>query len=125
MLRAMATEASPLVSGLDNIHLYVRDMERSASFYRDVLGLPLVGDAHWQEADLGGVRFALHAAPEGVEPATGTVKVNFRVAAADAAAGRVRAAGYEVRESMREEYGIAYQVTDPDGYRIYLFQPPA
>ncbi len=121
----MATERSPLVSGFDNVHLYVRDMERAAGFYRDVLGIPLAGDDDWQEADLAGVRFALHATPEGIEPTAGTVKVNFRVTAADAAAGRVRAAGYEVREAMREEYGISYQVVDPDGYRIYLFQPPS
>jgi hypothetical protein len=24
---------------------------------------------------------------------------------------------------MREEYGVSYRVLDPDGYRIYLFQP--
>jgi predicted enzyme related to lactoylglutathione lyase len=114
-----------LVTQIDNVHIYVRDMERSARFYRGLLGIPLEGDDHWQEADLSGVRFALHEAPEGIEPAPGTVKVNFRVADADAAAERLRADGVDVEEQMREEYGLSYRVTDPDGYRVYLFQPPS
>ncbi len=47
-----------LVSRIDNVHLYVRDMERSTAFYR-------------------------------------------------------------------AEYGVSFEVIDPDGYRVYLFQPPA
>ena len=113
-----------LVSRIDNVHIYVRGMEQSAAFYRDVLGIPLAGDEHWREAELDGVRFALHPAPDGVEPSAGTVSLNFQVDDADAAAEHVRAAGYEVREAMREEYGVSYEVVDPDGYRIYLFQPP-
>ena len=112
-----------LVTGIDNVHIYVRDMDRSRRFYRDLLGIPLDGDPHWQEADFGGVRFALHETPEGIEPAAGTVKLNFRVADADAAAELLRRSGVEVEEQMREEYGVSYRVLDPDGYRIYLFQP--
>jgi predicted enzyme related to lactoylglutathione lyase len=112
------------VTQIDNVHLYVRDMQRSASFYRGLLGIPLEGDDQWQEADLGGVRFALHAAPQGVEPESGTVKLNFRVGDVDSAAEGLRAHGVDVQEQMREEYGVSYRVVDPDGYRIYLFQPP-
>jgi catechol 2,3-dioxygenase-like lactoylglutathione lyase family enzyme len=114
-----------LVTGIDNVHIYVRDMDRSRHFYRDLLEIPLNGDAHWQEADFGGVRFALHAVPEGIEPAPGTIKLNFRVGDADGAADRLRESGVEVEEQMREEYGVSYRVLDPDGYRIYLFQPPS
>ena len=115
----------PLVSGLDNVHIYVRDMQRSLRFYRDVLGIPLEGDEHWSEAWLGDVRFALHPAPDGVEPTAGTVFVNFTVANADAAAEHARAAGYDGELVMREEYGTSFEVRDPDGYRIHLFQPPS
>jgi predicted enzyme related to lactoylglutathione lyase len=126
MLPAMATDARRLVSGLDNIHIYVRDMERSRAFYGDLLGLAFEGDEHWLEADLGGVRFALHPmSPSVSEVGSGSVSVNFRVSDADAAAERVRAAGFEAREQMREAYGTSFEVVDPDGYRIYLFQPPA
>jgi catechol 2,3-dioxygenase-like lactoylglutathione lyase family enzyme len=114
-----------LVTGIDNVHIYVRDMDRSRRFYRDLLGIPLDGDSHWQEADFGDVRFALHAVPDGIEPAPGTIKLNFRVADADGAADRLRGSGVEVEEQLREEYGVSYRVLDPDGYRIYLFQPPS
>ena len=112
-----------LVSRIDNVHIYVRDMARSRAFYRDVLGLPLAGDEHWMQADLDGVRFALHASPEGIEPTAGTAFINFEVADADAAAEHVRAAGHSPTEVMREEYGTSFEVLDPDGYRIHLFQP--
>jgi lactoylglutathione lyase len=121
----MATDAPPIVTGLDNVHIYVSDMERSSAFYRDVLGIPLEGDDHWMEADLNGVRFALHeASPSVPELSSGGVAVNFRVENADEAAERVRATGFDVREQMREEYGVSFEVADPDGYLIYLFQPP-
>jgi predicted enzyme related to lactoylglutathione lyase len=121
MLRAAMT----LVSGLDNVHIFVRDVARSREFYGGVLGLEFTGDDHWSEADLDGVRFALHeASPSVPEPGSGGVAINFRVEDADAAADEVRAAGYDVREQMREPYGISYEVVDPDGYRIYLFQQP-
>ncbi len=125
MLPFVEAGSVPLVSRIDNVHIYVSDMERSAAFYRDVLGIPLAGGEHWMEADLGGVRFALHPAPPGArELSSGTVSVNFRVADADAAAEQVRAAGHDVREQMREEYGTSFEVVDPDGYRVTLFQRP-
>jgi predicted enzyme related to lactoylglutathione lyase len=114
-----------LVSGLDNVHIFVRDVARSREFYGGVLGLEFTGDDHWSEADLDGVRFALHeAGPSVPEPGSGGVAINFRVEDADAAAAEVRAAGHDAREWMREVYGISFEVVDPDGYRIYLFQQP-
>lgn len=108
------------------MHLYVRDMERSCAFYSDLLGIPLDGDAHWQEADLGGTRFALHDWREGVgEPSSGTVHVSFEVVDLDEAAQRLRRAGVETGEAVRDAWGAALELVDPDGYRIYLYQPPA
>jgi lactoylglutathione lyase len=121
----VSTEARPLVSRLAVLYLYVRDMERSLAFYRDLLGLPLEGDEHWVEAQLGGTRFALHLAHEGVPAlSSGTVNIDFEVDDVDAAAERLRAQGVEVRETMRDEWGAAVEVVDPDGYTIALFQRP-
>ncbi len=125
MLRRVTTAAEPLVSRVGVVYLYVSDMERSAGFYRDVLGIPLEGDDDWREASLGGVRFALHRTREGVGAlSSGTIHVNLEVADIDAAAERLRAAGAEVGETMRDDWGSALDVADPDGYRLYLFQPP-
>jgi len=126
MLRTMATTAKPLVSRVNVVYLYVGDMERSVAFYRDLLGIPLRGDEHWQEATLGGTRFALHEAHEGIGGlSAGTVHVSLEVADIDRAAAQLRAAGVETRETMRDEWGAALQIRDPDGYELYLFQPTA
>jgi len=125
MLRGVRTTAEPLVNRVSVVYLYVSDMERSVAFYRDLLGIPLEGDGDWQEASLGGVRFALHRTREGIGAlSSGTINVNLEVADVDAAAERLRAAGAEVGETMREDWGAALEVTDPDGYRLSMYQPP-
>jgi predicted enzyme related to lactoylglutathione lyase len=125
MLRPVRTTAEPLVSRVSVVYLYVSDMERSAAFYRTLLGIPLEGDDDWQEASLGGLRFALHRTREGIgELSSGTVRVNLEVADVDATAERLRAAGAEIGETMRDEWGAALEVHDPDGYRLNLYQPP-
>jgi predicted enzyme related to lactoylglutathione lyase len=50
--------------------------------------------------------------------------VNLEVADVDSAAERLRAAGVEVGEAMRDDWGAALEVRDPDGYRLSLHQPP-
>ena len=125
MLRAMATRAAPLVTRVNVVYLYVTDMERSAAFYRDLLGIPLEGDEHWQEASLGGTRFALHHTHEGIgELSAGTIHLNLEVEDIDAAVERLAVAGADVQETMRDDWGAAVRISDPDGYQLYLFQPP-
>jgi predicted enzyme related to lactoylglutathione lyase len=126
MLPRVRAAVEPLVRGINVVYLYVSDMERSLAFYRDALGIPLQGDGHWQEATLGQTRFALHLAHEGVDAlSAGTIHLDFEVEDVDAAAERLRAGGVDVRETMRDEWGSAVEIADPDGYSIYLFQPPA
>jgi predicted enzyme related to lactoylglutathione lyase len=126
MLRAVGTTTEPLVRRLNVVYLYVSEMERSLGFYRDLLGIPLEGDEDWQEASLSETRFALHLAHEGIGSlSSGSVHVNLEVADLDAATERLHRAGVEVEETMREDWGAAARITDPDGYELYLFQPPA
>jgi catechol 2,3-dioxygenase-like lactoylglutathione lyase family enzyme len=121
----MTTAASPLVTRVNVVYLYVSDMEHSAAFYRDLLGVPLEGDEDWQDAMLGGTRFALHHAHEGIgDLSAGTIHLNLEVPDVDDAAARLRAAGVEVEETMRDDWGAALRFRDPDGYELYLFQPP-
>ena len=119
--------AEPIVSRLNVVFLYVRDLERSLAFYRDLLGIPLERDAHdpgWAEATFAdGVRFALPAAAQPDAVRAGTVVVDFEVADIDEAVARVRAAGVEMGEVERDSWGCACGLRDPDGYRLHLFQP--
>ena len=125
MLRPVRTTAEPLVSRISVVYLYVSDMERSAAFYRDLLGIPLEGDDDWQEASLDGLRFALHRTHEGIgELSSGTIHVSLQVDDVDAAANRLSDAGVAIGETMRDDWGAALEVSDPDGYRLHVFQPP-
>ena len=114
------------MSRLNVVYLYVRDVGRSAAFYRDTLGIPVAGDDDWAEATFpDGVRFALHRAHEGIgEIGSGTMRIDFEVADIDEAAERLRAAGVEIGEIELDFWGSALEVVDPDGYRVHLFQPP-
>ena len=115
------------VSKISVVYLYVRDIERSLAFYRDLLGIPLEGDEHWAETTFpGGTRFALHLAHERIaELSSGTVSISLEVEDADESASLLRERGVEVREALRDEWGTAVDVVDPDGYTISLFQRPA
>ena len=126
MLRTgMATAVG--VSNISVVYLYVRDMERSLAFYRDMLGIPLEGDEHWAEATFpGGTRFALHTAHEGIgELSSGTVNISLEVEDAGAAAALLRERGTDVRDAVSDSWGTAVDVVDPDGYIVSLFQRPA
>jgi predicted enzyme related to lactoylglutathione lyase len=122
----VGTQATTIVSRIGVVYLYVGEMARSLALYRDLLGIPLQGDDSWSEATLpGGTRFALHATHADVGPlSSGTVHIDFEVADVAAAVEHLRAAGVDVHETMRDEWGTAVELVDPDGYRIFLFQGP-
>jgi len=117
-----------VVSGISVVYLYVSDMSSSLAFYRDLLGIPLESDDEggWAEATFPrGVRFALHRAHGDEEQlGSGTIRVNLEVADVDEAASRLRAEGVEVGEIVRDFWGAACAVRDPDGYRLELYEPP-
>jgi lactoylglutathione lyase len=127
--RISAHPARPLVSRISVVYLYVRDLQRSLRFYRDLLGLPMESDAQdadWAEAHLpGGYRFALHEiGPSSATPQTpGSIVVDFETDDFDAAVERLRAAGVRLGRVMHERWGSVCEVFDPDGYRIGLFKP--
>jgi lactoylglutathione lyase len=119
-----------LAKDLEIVFVYVSDIDRSVSFYRDVLGIPLEQDAHdldWYAARFpSGVRFALHGAHEGAMPQPpGSVIVDFVVDDVDEALRRLEQAGVAIRSVMRERWGSTIEVADPDGHRIQLYAKPA
>jgi predicted enzyme related to lactoylglutathione lyase len=105
--------------------LQVFDMPTSLAFYRDVLGMSFDGDEHWSEADLSGVRFALHEWSESVpEPGSGGISVNFRVDDADAAAERAGELGGTVIAPPFDvmELGRMAVIQDPTGAFFSVWQ---
>jgi lactoylglutathione lyase len=110
---------------VDHVWFWVADMERSVTFYRDVLGLALAsrsGD-EWAEFDTGAVRVALHGAGDDRDrPDGGTVV--FRVGDLDASKLRLEGLGVTFDEHIGEVEGLGRfaSFADPDGNRIQLFE---
>lgn len=113
----------------DRLVIYVSDMERSVTFYRDILGLPLnFSSPGWSEFGNGGTILALHrhvggtAAP--AEPAAGHATLVFVLDDLQSAYEALQAEG--VRFSMppqKQPTGRIFAILhDPDGFSITLQQ---
>ena len=120
---------TPLAKDLAVVFVYVKDIDRSVAFYRDVLGIPLERDEHdgdWYEHRFpSGVRFGMHTAHEGAMPQPpGSVIVDFVIDDVGEALRRLEQAGVAIRSVMREGWGSTIEVADPDGHRIQLYAKP-
>ena len=125
--------AAPVVQGVGGVFLLVEDLERSAAWYAEHLGLRLEawGESRGVEfpgADrvpslrVASTTFALVRA-DGPLPTPRTGRVNFRVPDLDALVGRLDAAGQRV-ERQPDDYGRFAWTYDPEGNRVELWEPP-
>jgi lactoylglutathione lyase len=107
--------------------VFVSDMARSVSFYRDVLGLPLKYETpHWTEFATTGATLALHAAeapaaarddPQRTPPAR--CRPGLCVPDLDAFHARMQKNSVPCVEQPRELFGVRMaQYADPDGLPI-------
>jgi lactoylglutathione lyase len=102
--------------------VFVSDMSRSVSFYRDVIGLPLRFESpDWTEFATEGATFALHAGSagpvgaDGKKPA-GSCRPGFSVPDLDEFHDRMVARNVTCREAPRPVFGARVaQYQDPDG----------
>jgi predicted enzyme related to lactoylglutathione lyase len=110
--------------------LHASDFERSADFYRRVVGIPLASGANEPQGDLwiGGahaeiswfdgayLHFAVVPALPPQRPVTTGVQIGFRVPDLDAVHGRALEAGVPVLHPPRDEpWGRTARYLDPDG----------
>jgi len=105
--------------------LYVRDVEKSAPFYRDVLGFDFQGFAnldgkpYYAEMVAAGVKFGLHEPTSpGQQTKVGQQRLYFRVKDLTAHRSRVQAWGGEPGEIKATAWMDMFIVTDPDGNEI-------
>ncbi len=109
--------------------LAVHDLERSAAWYRDVLGCEIddVDPGNWTFCRAGGVTFMLGRCPD-VPPASELGDHSYiaylRVDDVAAYHRRALAAGAEVLKDMRDEpWGMReFGVRSPDGHRFMVGQ---
>ena len=105
--------------------LYVSDVEKSAPFYRDVLGFDFQGysnlDGHpyYAEMAASGLKFGLHEPTSSVqEPKIGHQRLYFRIKDLRAHRSRVLAWAGEPGEIKATAWMDMFIVRDPDGNEI-------
>lgn len=104
--------------------VFVSDMARSVSFYRDIVGIPLrFESSEWSEFDTGGATLALHRSEEaaarreehGMEKA-GSCRPGLSVPDLDDFHRRMTENGVRCIREPEEEFGARIaQYADPDG----------
>jgi lactoylglutathione lyase len=105
--------------------IFVTDMARSTTFYRDVLGLPLnFQSPHWTEFVTGETTLALHLAAAGAPPANaagnlppGHCHPGFAVESLDAFHKAATAQGVRcIQPPKKQDFGGLLAIyADPDG----------
>ena len=122
------------VLGVGRVFILAKDREPLARWYRDHLGLA-IDEAWWgaalplsTEQDRGGACVVWSAFPHDTtyfgEGGKGFM-INFRVHDLDAMLAQLRAAKCDVDDrSETNDFGSFGWVTDPEGNRVELWQPP-
>ena len=105
--------------------IYVSDVEKSAPFYRDVLGFVLDGfagdeiDPYYAEMLAGATKFGLHEPTmSGDELRVGRQRLYFRVHDLEAHSRYVEANGIDVPEIYRRDWMDYFIVKDLDGNTV-------
>jgi catechol 2,3-dioxygenase-like lactoylglutathione lyase family enzyme len=105
--------------------LYVRDVEKSAPFYRDVLGFGFLGHAeldgqpYYAEMTAANVKFGLHEPMSAAQEArVGQQRLYFRVADLQAHRARLLAWGAQPDDIRETAWMDMFIVRDPDGNEI-------
>jgi lactoylglutathione lyase len=112
---------------LDYVIVFVSDMPRAVSFYRDVLGLTLRFEtSHWTELETGMATLALHlsASPAHAgdpREVPGRSRPGFSVPDLDAVHAMMAARNVRCVQEPREAFGVRIaRYLDPDGLVIAI-----
>jgi lactoylglutathione lyase len=104
--------------------IFVSDMERSISFYRDLIGIPLKFQSPgWAEFNTDGATLALHLTNEkkpddanSFKQTPGACRTGFQVLDIDDFHGRMMQNNIECKQQPTEAFGVKIaQYADPDG----------
>ena len=124
------------VTGIGGVFFKARDPRQMMAWYSKHLGIPTGSEEEthvmfeWREASdpqrLGSTIWALFPHDTRYfDPSTSSFMVNYRVDDLDALLAQLRAEGVQVDERLEEyEYGRFGWITDPEGNRIELWEPP-
>lgn len=122
------------VQGIGGVFLRCSDREATAAWYRDHLGID-VNEVWWghvfrwadqHDGAKGSTTWGLFTPDSDYfGDRSNQAMINFRVADLDAMLAQLRAAGCAVDDRVeRSEYGAFGWVTDNEGRRVELWEPP-
>jgi predicted enzyme related to lactoylglutathione lyase len=107
----------------DAIYYHAKDMDKSISFYRDVLGFAFKSRDYVARFDVDGVLFELVPVHEG-EPIAGPGNARLSIGVEDvqAAIEYLASKGVKASPAKSEVGGILSLFHDPDGNELCLWQ---
>jgi predicted enzyme related to lactoylglutathione lyase len=115
------------IRGLDFVLVSVTDIERSATFYRETLGLRQTAGfpPSWYEFDAGGSTIALGTPPPEAPqpPYNNGISIALAVPDARVAVEELRAKGVAILQEVQES-SVCHMalIADPDGTLLWLHQ---
>ncbi|NUR93186.1 MAG: VOC family protein [Nonomuraea sp.] len=114
------------VLGIGGYFLRAADPVALNDWYRDCLGLDADENGAWNPAAGMTVFATFESGTEYFGSATQQTMINFRVRDLDAMLAQLRARGADVAQEVQEMDGVGRfgWVTDPEGNRIELWEPP-
>lgn len=119
-----STSSSPkLALSFDAVFYYVTDIEKSVSFYRDGLGLPMVSRDFVARFDLDGVLIELVPLPPGAAVyGNGNARLCFAVRDLQETLDHLHARGIITSDITEKKGGKIAFFQDPDGNELSIWQ---
>ena len=112
------------VLGIDFTLFTVSDMQKSLTFYRDVLGIPLtclVHEGTWAEFEINPGTLVLRQGDDFAHPGGGTVAL--AVDDTEAAVEELQQTGIHIHSALAESPVCFWAIVeDPDGNRVIIHQ---
>lgn len=102
---------------------HVSDIEKSTSWYSDLIGRspddrPMDGLVQWRDLGGAGLQLVWDAERSGTSAITIVTPTMSRARAA------LASVGIDLEPDVQGDFGIIAQISDPDGNRITLAEPP-
>jgi predicted enzyme related to lactoylglutathione lyase len=115
------------VLGIGGCFIRATDPAALAAWYRDTLGLDADENGLWSQGPGPTVFATFERETDYFGSRAQQVMLNFRVSDLDAMLAQLRAADADVDSGTQEMEGVGRfgWVTDPEGNRVELWQPPA
>jgi lactoylglutathione lyase len=117
------------IKKVGNVILAVSDIDKSISFYHDLIGLPIKNQRRsWVDLGTSGALLSLHPASLTAEHMGSSIDngitIGFLVGDVQSSVDELRSKGVKIfRDIVERDAGKNAVIQDPDGYLISLFEP--